>query len=151
VLAQQLLQSGSVKSYDNFSVHYGHGRRHVTESFKIRQGAFIGSNIAVNELDLVLRKKLFHFAAEYSTRLTVDNHFLAHRSFYFSYGALSCRVRRASLATRAASPKQHLPEGFFTSQAQFPAFTSAVIRSTTVDFPVSRISSKRSRRVKPKQ
>jgi hypothetical protein len=38
-------------------------------------------------------------------------------------------------------PKQHLPEGFFTSQAQLPAFTSAEIRSAIVERPVAVISS----------
>jgi hypothetical protein len=33
-------------------------------------------------------------------------------------------------------PRQHLPEGFFTSQAQLPAFTSVVIRSAMVERPV---------------
>src|SRR5260370_33621502 len=49
--------------------------------------------------------------------------------------------RGPSLAVRVTSPRQHLPEGFFTSQAQLPAFTSAVIRSATVECPVSAISS----------
>ena len=62
-----------------------------------------------------------------------------------------CGHTGPSLAALVTSPRQHFPEGFFTSQAQRPALTSALIRLATVDFPVLRISSQISWRVKPKQ
>src|SRR5436309_588508 len=56
-----------------------------------------------------------------------------------------------SFAARVTSPRQHLPDGFLTSQAQLPAFTSVLIRSATVDGPVSAISFSMSFLVNPKQ
>jgi len=42
----------------------------------------------------------------------------------------------ASLISRFTSPRQHAPEEFLISQAQLPAFTSAVIRAAIVQLPV---------------
>lgn len=47
----------------------------------------------------------------------------------------------ASFTARPTFPRQHVPSGFVASQAHRPAWTSALIRSTTVDRPVLRISS----------
>jgi hypothetical protein len=44
-----------------------------------------------------------------------------------------------------------LPEGFFTSQEQFPAWTFVVILSATVERPVVTISSRADSAVWPKQ
>src|SRR5207253_1653442 len=43
------------------------------------------------------------------------------------------RFLRQPCVMRVTLPRQHLPEGFFTSQAQLPAFTSAEIRSAIVE------------------
>lgn len=40
-----------------------------------------------------------------------------------------------SLMALMISPRQHLPDGFLTSQAQRPAWTSALIRSGAVERP----------------
>src|SRR5260370_30714655 len=75
----------------------------------------------------------------------------AARSLVFCHNLAPPFSFSLPLTIRVTSPRQHLPEGFFISQAQRPASTSAVIRFATVDFPVLRISSQMSWRVKPQQ
>ena len=40
------------------------------------------------------------------------------------FGVLTSAARRLSCTARVTSPRQHLPEGFLTLQAQLPALTS---------------------------
>src|SRR5215472_10257027 len=83
---------------------------------------------------------------------------VAHRRWRTATSMLSlCHNSRSAfrldvcLTIRAMSPRQHLPEGFFTSHAQFPAFTSSEIRSAIVERPVSVISFSMFWRLNPKQ
>src|SRR5574341_1124344 len=39
----------------------------------------VHGNVSLGEVDLVLRKKLFHLAAEHSTRLAIHHNFPGHR------------------------------------------------------------------------
>src|SRR6266851_2063851 len=65
-----------------------------------------------------------------------------HHGYYPAIFVVApCKFRIQSQAICVTLPKQHLPEGFFTSQAQLPALTSAVIRSPIAERPVSAISS----------
>jgi len=63
----------------------------------------------------------------------------------------SLRCKRASLTALFTSPRQHVPEGFFTSQEQRPARTSAVMRAGMSESPRSATWRRTSARVKPKQ
>lgn len=55
--------------------------------------------------------------------------------------------RLASLTALFTSPRQQAPEGLLTSHAQFPAFSSAVMRAGMVDEPVRATSCRKSARV----
>src|SRR5260370_26298579 len=60
-------------------------------------------------------------------------------------------VSLASSTALFTSPKQHAPEGFLTSHAQRPAFTSALMRAGMLELPVSATSRRTSARLKLKQ
>src|SRR5579883_13290 len=138
--AERGAQLWQIEAYNYLSVNHRDRRSHVAELFQFTQRCIICSNIAVHEFDFVLRKKLFHLCAEHSAWLAINDHTLAHPT-----------PLKESRTTRVTSPRQHFPEGFLSSHAQLPAFTSAAIRSGTVDRPVSAISFSISWRVKPKQ
>ncbi len=72
---QQMVQLGAVETHDHFTVYHCHGRRHVTELFQFHQRGLISHDISFGVLDLVLRKKLFHFSAKHSAGLAVHDHF----------------------------------------------------------------------------
>src|SRR6266446_95191 len=76
---QQVFQPGAVEAHHHFTVYHGDGRRHVTELFKFRQRRLISYDISFGVFDLVLRKKLFHFSAEHSAGLAVNDDLFAHR------------------------------------------------------------------------
>ena len=84
IVSEYLLQPGPVETYHYFAIHNGDWRCHVAESFQFSQSAFIGSDVAVGIIDLVLRKKLFHFGAKHSSWLAVKNHLLVHWLIFFS-------------------------------------------------------------------
>src|SRR5260370_20807928 len=84
IVSEYLLQPGPVETYHYFAIHNGDWRCHVAESFQFSQSAFIGSAVAVGIIDLVLRKKLFHFFAKHSSWFPVKNHLLVHCLIFFS-------------------------------------------------------------------
>ena len=84
IVSKVALQLGPVETYHYFAIHNGDWRCHVAESFQFSQSAFIGSDVAVGIIDLVLRKKLFHFGAKHSSGLAVKNHLLVHWLIFFS-------------------------------------------------------------------
>src|SRR5260370_31092374 len=52
----------------------------ITELFKFRQRGLISCDISFGVLDLVLRKKLFHFSAKHSAGLAVHDDFSTHEN-----------------------------------------------------------------------
>src|SRR6267154_6510568 len=76
---QQVFQPGAVEAHHRFTVYHCDGRRHVTELFKFRQRGLISCDISFGVLDLVLRKKLFHFSAKHSAGLAINDDLFAHR------------------------------------------------------------------------
>src|SRR6266404_2169232 len=85
--------------------------------------------------------------AERSPRQKRDREPVAHRcwrgaaiSFVLCHNLAPPFSFSLSLTVRVTSPRQHLPDGFFISQAQLPAFTSFLIRPRIVERPVSRTS-----------
>src|SRR5260370_19161964 len=98
------------------------------------------------------------YDAKHSPRYQRCSEPVAHRrwrataSFLVLCHNIDSRFRlNLSFAVRVTSPRQHLPDGFLTSQSQLPAFTSVLIRSATVERPVSAISFSMSFLVNPKQ
>lgn len=79
MLPQQVLQRGAVEADYDFAVHHGDGRRHISELFELSQRDLISGDIAINKLNLALRKKLFHFSAKHSAGLAINDNFFAHR------------------------------------------------------------------------
>src|SRR6267154_1349094 len=98
------------------------------------------------------------YEAQHSPRHKRDREPIAHRSwrgaaisFVLCHNSEPPSSFRPSLTVRVTSPRQHLPDGFFISQAQLPAFTSFLIRPRIVERPVSRTSLWISFLVNPKQ
>ena len=75
-----MVQLGAVETHDHFTVYHCHGRRHVTELFQFHQRGLISHDISFGVLDLVLRKKLFHFSAKDSAGLAINDDLFAHRN-----------------------------------------------------------------------
>src|SRR6266404_8277329 len=98
------------------------------------------------------------YEAQPSPRHKRDREPIAHRSwrgaaipFVLCHNLDSPSSFRPSLTIRVTSPRQHLPAGFFISQAQWPAFTSVIIRPRVVERPILTTSLCRSFLVNPKQ
>jgi hypothetical protein len=54
------LEFSTVKTYDDFTIYYDHGRRPPTEFLdQFRHGSWVLSHISIRERNLVMRKKLF--------------------------------------------------------------------------------------------
>ncbi len=76
--SQQCFQFGPVEPYHYLAVHQRDRSGHVAKLFQFTKGRLIGGDIPLGELNLLLGKKLFHAVAEQSSRLAVDDDFLAH-------------------------------------------------------------------------
>src|SRR5713101_16571 len=102
---QQVFQPGAVEAHHHFTVYHGDGRRHVTELFKFRQRGLISCDISFGVLDLVLRKKLFHFSAKDSAGLAINDDLFAHRKLL---GTITkCLPARTALALLLITRNAH--------------------------------------------
>src|SRR5258708_5034952 len=104
---QQVFQPGAIESHHHFTVYHCDRRRHVTELFKFRQRRLVSYDISFGVFDLVLRKKLFHFSAEHSLGLAINDDLCAHRKPpRDNYKLLPARTALALLLiTRNAHPR----------------------------------------------
>jgi hypothetical protein len=67
-----------IKTHDGFPVDQCNWRTAVTHVDELFQGRLVGANIPIDEVNALLRKKLFLFVAWASTRLAIDNHRFGH-------------------------------------------------------------------------
>jgi hypothetical protein len=66
---EQLRNSLLIEADDGFAVNKGHRSALVTHVKQLLQCSRIGAHVLVNEIDALLRKKLFLFVARASTGL----------------------------------------------------------------------------------
>jgi hypothetical protein len=75
---QEASQLRNIESDHDLPIDDAHRRGHIAEFFQFAERSLIGSNVSIHEADVVPGKKLFHLAAEHSTRLGVNDNLLAH-------------------------------------------------------------------------
>ena len=77
--SQQALEFSSVKTHDDFAIHYNDRGRSATDLLdQFFHGISVLSHIPVRKRDLVMRKKLFRCMTRSSTSRRINGNFLLH-------------------------------------------------------------------------